>query len=131
MKNKKLQVWLPLLLAVVMISGMFFGFKLHQQTGAKDFFAGNKTSTLQEAMDLIKTRYVDSVQNQRRPIGGFHVPSYVVGDIRLGWRPDKHWELSITGQNLFDTHQEFAPSYIQTQQTEVEMSVFAKVTYRF
>ncbi|QEC54638.1 S41 family peptidase [Flavisolibacter ginsenosidimutans] len=62
MKNKKLQVWLPLLLAVVMISGMFFGFKLHQQTGAKDFFAGNKTSTLQEAMDLIKTRYVDSVQ---------------------------------------------------------------------
>ncbi len=62
MKNKKLQVWLPLLLAVVMIAGMFFGFKLHQQTGARDFFAGNKTSTLQEAMDLIKARYVDAVQ---------------------------------------------------------------------
>lgn len=76
-------------------------------------------------------RYVDSVQNLRRPIGAFKIPSYVVGDIRLGWRPNKHWELSITGQNLFDTHQEFAPSYIQTQATEVEMSVFAKVTYRF
>lgn len=62
MNNKKLQVWLPLLLAVVMIAGMFFGFTLHQQTGAKDFFTGNKSSMLQEAMDIIKTRYVDSVQ---------------------------------------------------------------------
>jgi iron complex outermembrane receptor protein len=77
-------------------------------------------------------RYVDTVQNLRRPFGtSFRIPSYVVGDVRLGWRPDKHWDISITGQNLFDTHQEFAPSYIQTQATEVEMSVFAKVTYRF
>lgn len=61
MKNKKLQVWLPLLLAIVMISGMFFGFKLHQQTGSQNFFSRDKTTTLQETMDLIKTRYVDSV----------------------------------------------------------------------
>ena len=61
MRNKKLQVWLPLILAAVMISGMFFGFKLHQQTGSQNFFQRDKTSTLQETMDLIKTRYVDSV----------------------------------------------------------------------
>lgn len=61
MRNKKLQVWLPLLLAMVMISGMFFGFKLHQQTGSKSFFSRGKTTTLQETMDLIKSRYVDSV----------------------------------------------------------------------
>jgi iron complex outermembrane receptor protein len=70
-------------------------------------------------------RYVDSLSNRQ-------VPSYVVGDIRLGWRsPDRHWEVSITGQNLFDTHKEFAPSYIPTQVTEVETSVFAKVTFRY
>lgn len=62
MRNKKLQVWLPLLLAVVMIAGMFFGFKLHQQTGSQNFFGRNKTTTLQETMELIKNRYVDSVQ---------------------------------------------------------------------
>ena len=70
-------------------------------------------------------RYVDSLSNRG-------VPSYVVGDVRLGWRsPKKHWELSITGQNLFNTHKEFSPSYIPTQVTEVETSVFAKVTFRY
>ena len=75
-------------------------------------------------------RYVDSLTNRG-------VPSYIVGDVRLGWRSPKdskgvsHWEVSITGQNLFDTHREFAPSYIPTQVTEVETSVFAKVTFRY
>jgi iron complex outermembrane receptor protein len=70
-------------------------------------------------------RYVDSLSNRG-------VPSYVVGDIRLGWRsPKRRWEVSITGQNLFGTHKEFAPSYIPTQVTEVEPSVFAKVTFRY
>ena len=38
MRNKKLQVWLPLVFSLVMIAGMFFGFKLHQQTGSNDSF---------------------------------------------------------------------------------------------
>jgi carboxyl-terminal processing protease len=62
MRNKKLQVWLPLLFSLVMISGMFFGFKLHQQTGStKGFFKKDRRSSLQEALDLIRNRYVDKV----------------------------------------------------------------------
>lgn len=62
MRNKKLQVWLPLLFSLVMIAGMFFGYKLHQQTGStKGFFKRDRRSALQEAVDLIKSRYVDSV----------------------------------------------------------------------
>lgn len=62
MRNKKLQVWLPLIFALVMIAGMFFGFKLHQQTGsARGFFAKDRRTSLQEALDLIKSRYVDQV----------------------------------------------------------------------
>src|SRR5215203_3647090 len=62
MRNKKLQVWLPLIFSLVMISGMFFGFKLHQQTGStKGFFKKDRRTSLQEAMDLIRTRYVDSI----------------------------------------------------------------------
>ena len=62
MRNKKLQVWLPLIFSLVMIAGMFFGFKLNQQTGSsKSFFKRDKRSSLQEALDLIKDRYVDNV----------------------------------------------------------------------
>ncbi|MFI5186672.1 MAG: S41 family peptidase [Chitinophagales bacterium] len=62
MNNKKLQVWLPLVFSIVMIAGMFFGFNLHKQTGSsKGFFAVNKRNSLEEALDLIKSRYVDSV----------------------------------------------------------------------
>jgi len=69
-------------------------------------------------------RYVDSLSNR-------DVPSYTAFDARLGWRPSKNLEISIVGQNLFNTHKEFAPSYIQTQTTEVEMSVFGKITFRY
>jgi len=63
MGNKKLQVWLPLLFALVMITGMFFGYKLGtQNAGNNDFFSGNKRSSLQEAVDIIKMKYVDSVR---------------------------------------------------------------------
>src|SRR4029078_12052610 len=62
MTNKKLQDWLPLIFSIVMIAGMFFGFNLHKQTGTtKSFFALNKRNSLEEALDLIKSRYVDSV----------------------------------------------------------------------
>jgi carboxyl-terminal processing protease len=62
MGNKKLQVWLPLIFSLVMIAGMFFGFKLHQQTGGRDgLFSGAKRTSLQEALDLIEDRYVDSI----------------------------------------------------------------------
>lgn len=59
--NKKLQVWLPLLFSLVMIAGMFFGYKLGNKGGKNNFFSSNKRSTLQEALDLIRLRYVDSV----------------------------------------------------------------------
>lgn len=62
MGNKKLQVWLPLLFSIVMILGMIFGYKLGNQNGGnKNFFSSNKRGSLQEAMDLIRLKYVDSV----------------------------------------------------------------------
>ncbi|MBC7874152.1 MAG: S41 family peptidase [Ferruginibacter sp.] len=61
--NKKLQVWLPLIFSVVMIVGMFFGYMLGNQDGNnKGFFSSNTRSSLQEAVDLIRRKYVDSVR---------------------------------------------------------------------
>jgi len=61
MGNKKLQVWLPLLFSIVMIGGMYFGFKMKDQTGGTSFFKTEKRGAFQEALDLIKQKYVDSI----------------------------------------------------------------------
>src|SRR6476469_9867883 len=62
MRNKKLQVWLPMIFSLVMIAGMFFGFKLHQQTGGTgNIFKRNNNTSLQEAIDKIRERYVDKI----------------------------------------------------------------------
>ena len=63
MVNKKLQVWLPLLFSLVLVLGMFFGYRLAAKNGSTaSFFSSNKRNTLQEAMDLIRLKYVDSVK---------------------------------------------------------------------
>jgi iron complex outermembrane receptor protein len=60
------------------------------------------------------------------------IPSYVTLDLRLAWSPLKNLEIAIVGQNLLDDrHPEFAPTFIGTQQSEVERSVYGKVVWRF
>jgi carboxyl-terminal processing protease len=58
---KKIQVWLPLLFAIVMIVGMFIGFRLRGNIRSNGFFKTRKASTVEEVLDLVKSYYVDSV----------------------------------------------------------------------
>ena len=59
---KKLQVWLPLLFAIVMIVGMRIGYRLRENIpSTQGFFASSKRSSLQEVVDLVNKRYVDPV----------------------------------------------------------------------
>lgn len=62
MTHKKLQIWFPLLFSIVLIAGMFIGYRLHDagRNGA-GFFSRSGGGPLQEALDLIRMRYVDSV----------------------------------------------------------------------
>lgn len=63
MGNKKLQVWLPLIFSLVLIGGMYFGFRLRENTGiGKGFFKTDRKTSLQEIFDLVRQRYVDSVK---------------------------------------------------------------------
>ncbi len=61
MKDKKLQVWLPLLFSIVMIIGIFMGYKMRDAMPGKGFFYTEKRSSLQEIMNLLSNKYVDSV----------------------------------------------------------------------
>ena len=54
-------------------------------------------------------------------------------DVRLAWRPTKHLEFAIVGQDLaYRRHAEFLPSQIvPTQPTQMERAVYGKITLRF
>jgi iron complex outermembrane receptor protein len=70
-------------------------------------------------------RYVD-----RLP--AFDIDSYVTLDARLAWEPVAGLELALVGQNLVeDRHLEFEPEFLLTEATEVQRSVYAKLTWRF
>ena len=58
---KRLQVWLPLLFSIVMILGMMIGFNLRDNKRTVSLFRLPKKTALQEVLDLISNRYVDSV----------------------------------------------------------------------
>ncbi len=75
--------------------------------------------------DLI-TRYVDELPAQS-------VPSYVSLDLRLGWRPTEHTELSIVGQNLLDSqHLEFGKVGAEpTPMVQVPRGVYGMATWRY
>jgi iron complex outermembrane receptor protein len=76
------------------------------------------------ALDCV-LRYVD-----RLP--ALNLGSYLGLDLRVSWRPTRHLEFSIVGQDLLDNrHAEFRPSFIATQETEVQRGVYGKVLWRF
>jgi carboxyl-terminal processing protease len=62
MVRKKVQVWLPLIFAGIMTLGMVIGYQLREKTtGGDSFLRNDNTTPLQEAISLIKNKYVDNV----------------------------------------------------------------------
>jgi carboxyl-terminal processing protease len=61
MQKKKLQVWLPLLLSLMMVAGMFVGYQIKQNMPDRGIFFMEKKRPVQEVIDLIDSKYVDNV----------------------------------------------------------------------
>jgi len=59
MHKKKLQVWLPLLLSICMVAGMFVGYRIRGNMPVSNVFFVNKERPVQEVLDLINRKYVD------------------------------------------------------------------------
>ncbi len=76
-------------------------------------------------VDLI-ARYVDVIRFQQ-------IPGYLTMDLRCAWRPSRHFELSVVGQNLLDSyHPEYAGSGFTGEiATEVPRGVYGMMTYRY
>ncbi|MGD0516369.1 MAG: TonB-dependent receptor [Thermoguttaceae bacterium] len=76
--------------------------------------------------DLIG-RYVDNLP-------GLAVPTYITMDLRLAWRPRKHLEMAVVGQNLLQNqHLEYNPLASETGAavTEVPRGVYGTITYQY
>ena len=117
----------------------FFQMELHRDPGSGDTTSERAEGrvphhqfSLRSSVDLphnieidLALRYVDGLPD-------FSIPSYLVADVRLAWWPFKDLELAIVGQNLLDgRHAEFQPLQVQSEKTEVQHSVYGKVTWRF
>jgi carboxyl-terminal processing protease len=59
MRNKKLPVWLPLILSICIVAGMFIGYRIKGNMPNTGIFFTNKPKPVQEVMDLIQREYVD------------------------------------------------------------------------
>lgn len=60
MRNKKLQIWLPLILSICMVAGMFVGYRIKGNMPDRGVFFMEKQKPVQEVLDLIKRKYVDN-----------------------------------------------------------------------
>ncbi|MDQ2718674.1 MAG: S41 family peptidase [Bacteroidota bacterium] len=60
MRNKKLQVWLPLILSICMVAGMFAGYRIRGNMPNTGVFSTEKQKPVQEVLDLINRKYVDN-----------------------------------------------------------------------
>lgn len=88
--------------------------------------------SIRSSIDLPHGLEFDAALRWVDELSALNVPSYLGLDLRLGWRVSKNVEISLVGQNLLDGgHPEFRPSFFSSQATEVQRSVYAKVTLRF
>lgn len=62
--KKKLHVWLPLLISLSMVAGIFVGFRLRDGMPGVPFFHTERQRPIRELMELVKRNYVDSVNMQ-------------------------------------------------------------------
>ncbi len=117
MRNKKLQVWLPLVFSLIMIAGMFFGFRLHQQTGSTGgLFTRDKTTSLQETLELIKHRYVDSVKMDS-------LQSDAINDVMNNLDPHSVY---IPASNVSDMNEDLAGNF---QGIGIEFNIFSDTVH--
>lgn len=59
---KKSQAWLPLVFAVLLVVGMITGYKLRERLPvSQGFFQSSQRSSIQEALDIIREKYVDPI----------------------------------------------------------------------
>jgi len=103
---------------------------LNETSDPEHQFSVRSSMNLPGNVDLdAQLRWVDTLHNNNGATPGT-VPSYFELNTRLGWRPTKRLELSVTGQNLLHNHH---PEYGFPSPTreEIVRGVYGKIAWRY
>jgi iron complex outermembrane receptor protein len=88
----------------------------------------NNQGSIQSLINLPKRFEFDQTIRYVSALPAQNVRAYVTGSARLGWKPVKGLELSVTGDNLFQPHHaEFGID--PAPNVEIKRSVYAKVVW--
>jgi iron complex outermembrane receptor protein len=86
---------------------------------------------IRSMLNLSRTVQLDSAVYYVGRLPGPSVPQYTRLDVRLGWRPNRNFEVSAGGQNLLDPrHFEFGSGDLVSA-TQVRRNVYAMLTFRY
>ena len=90
-------------------------------------------ASLQSRMNLPANLQFDQWLRYVDPVDVEDLPSYLELDLRLACRVSKNVELAVAGRNLLhNRHREYGPSFLlTTETTDVERSVYGKLTWQF
>lgn len=88
--------------------------------------------SLRSSMNLSGNQQFDVWVRHVSRLPAIDIPAYAAVDVRYAWRARKGLELSLVGQNLFDSrHPEFVSDNMPTRNVEIQRGVYAKAVWQF
>jgi len=88
--------------------------------------------SLRSAMNLGANRQFDIWVRHVSNLPAIAVPAYTAVDMRYAWKVRKDLELSLVGQNLFDSrHAEFVSDHMTTRNVELQRGAYVKAKWQF
>jgi len=89
-------------------------------------------ATLRSQMDLPGDLELDGSLFWMENLPALSVPSHLGVDVRIGWKPTDHLELSLVGRNIQESrHQEFGGTTLIRSAAKVDRSIYGKVTWTY
>jgi iron complex outermembrane receptor protein len=88
---------------------------------------------LQSSFDLGRHWELDLIGRYVENLPAIGIPKYIVGDVRLAWRPNDHFEFAVVGRNLGNGNfSEFSYDVAtHALPTEVVPEVYGQLTWRY
>ena len=87
---------------------------------------------LRSSFDMPYNTELDILGRYVSQLPGLDISDYVTMDLRLGWRPQEHLEISLVGRNLLEhRHQESSTNLIYGSAGALQRSVFLRLQVDF
>lgn len=122
MRNRKYQIWLPALFSLVLIGGMYIGYKLSRDRLGAKFFKNEHSSPMDEILGLINKDYVDPIN-----MDTFQVKS--IGKILGSLDPHSTYitpeEMQNINEDMAGSFQGLGVDYQIKEDTAIVLNLFA------